>query len=43
MFKNIDWIWFGIGIVFALFILPMLTGMVGNFRNRATTTVKRTA
>lgn len=43
MLKHIDWVWFGIGIVFTMFILPMLSGLVGNLRAKGTATVKRTA
>lgn len=29
MLKKVNWVWLGVGILFALFVLPMLTGLIG--------------
>lgn len=25
---KVDWLWLGVGVVFALFVLPMVTGFI---------------
>jgi hypothetical protein len=42
MLGNIDWKWFLIGALFAMFVLPMLLGLVSGGRSRRTVT-QRTA
>jgi len=33
---KIDWIWLGVGILFAMFVLPMITKMLGNLKGSST-------
>jgi len=37
--KHIDWLWLGIGVLFAMFVLPMITRALGQLKG--TSTAKR--
>jgi len=37
---KIDWLWFAVGIAFALFGLPLLQGLFGKLRKPAAATTR---